>query len=57
MLFLNYVNKITCMSKKRNTGITDKLAIRYTCYVATATPNLEDLGNSSLWTCLHNMDI
>ena len=24
---------------------------RYTCYVATATQNLKDFRNSSLWTC------
>ena len=35
------------MSKIGNTGITDQLGFRYTCYVATATQNLKDFHNSS----------
>ena len=44
------------MSKKRNTRITDKPGFRYTCYVATATKNLTESHNSSLWTGWHIMD-
>ena len=40
----------TCMSKIRNTEITDKRGFRYNCYVATANQNLKDLRNSSLCT-------
>ena len=42
-----------CMSKIRNTAITDKWGFRHTCYVATATQNLKDFHNFSLRTCLH----
>ena len=42
------------MSKIRNTGITDQW---HTCYVVTATQNVKDLRNSSLWTCSHLMAI
>ena len=41
------------MSKLRNTGITDKRGFPHPCYVATATQNLKDFRNSSLWTCSH----
>ena len=40
------------MSKLRNTEKTDKRGFSHTCYVATATQNLKDFRNSSLWTCL-----
>ena len=42
------------MSKIKNTGLTDKW---HTCYIATATQNLKDFHNSSLWTCSPIIDM
>ena len=44
------------MSKMRNIEIPDKRGFGYICYVATATQNLKDFRNSSVWTCPHIMD-
>ena len=38
------------MSKKRNTGITDKWGFWHTCYITTATQSLKDIHNSGLRT-------
>ena len=37
------------MSKLRNTGIVNKQGFWYTCYIATATQNLDDFRNSSVF--------
>ena len=45
------------MFKLRNTEITDKRGFPQPCYVATATQNLKDFRNSSLWTCSHIKEV
>ena len=45
------------MSKLRNTGITNKRGFPHPCYVATATQNLKDFRNSSLWTYSHIKEV
>ena len=42
--------------KERNKQISDKWGFWHTCYVATATQNL-NYYISSLWVCSHIMDI
>ena len=41
----------------RNTGVTDQWGFRHTCYVATASQNLNDIHNSGLLACSHRMAI
>ena len=45
------------MFKIRNTEITDKRGFPQPCYVATATQNLNDFRNSSLWTSSHMKEV